>query len=180
MSRFRSTDFSWPVAALAVMTAAVFAFVTVAPSADAQSSGAGVYANQQKPSMGEVMEAAMQPLEADPEGRYVASSAGVTPLDVIASADLATDQQTVRYTQEITLENLGSAGSVCLCSTTWALTCAAATCSCRTSATSKPIIAAPGKSVKARYAGTRRVCAGASAAAVEYQVGRTIKKVGDR
>lgn len=134
----------------------------------------------QKASMGEVVEAAMQPLEADPEVRYTASAANATPIDIISSDPLTADatRQTVRYTQEITIENMSATASVCVCSTTHAGTCAAASpCTCESNA---PGIVPAGKSKKFRYAGTRKVCTAASAAGAKYQADRLVKKVGER
>ncbi len=140
----------------------------------------------QKASAFEVFEAANQPLEADPEKRYVSSAAGTTPIDIIASDPLSAEtaasdpfRQTVRYSQEVTIENMSATQSVCMCSTTHALTCAALTCACRTGA-GAPNLVPPGKSLKRRYAGTRKLCVAATAAAAEYQVERVISKVGAR
>ena len=136
--------------------------------------------NEQKASMGEVVEAAMQPLEADPEVRYTASAANTTPIDVIASDPLTADatRQTRRYSQEIVIENFSASASVCACSTTHATLCSAATsCACKSTA---PNIVPPGKSKRLRYAGTRKVCTVATASGAEYQAERTIPRVGAR
>ena len=131
-----------------------------------------------KPSMGEIVEAAMQGLAADATVKYVASSAGIDQEDLI-NTDLATDERTVRYVQNIVVENLHATISVCLCSTTWATTCASLACSCRGGG-SPSMIVAPGKSRAFRFDGTRRVCAVTSASAGEWQAERSTVLVGAR
>jgi len=157
---------------LSLLALSVFS-LTLLVSGDAQSDP-----TPQKASMGEIVEAAMQPLEADPTIKYVASSAGTDQEDLIGS-DLATAEKTIRYSQEITVINLSTTVSVCTCSTTWALTCSALSCSCRGGAAPSSIIP-PGQAKVLRYAGTRRPCAVTSAIAGEWQAERSTILVGAR
>ncbi len=132
----------------------------------------------QKPNMGELVESAMQGLDADPVVKYTSSSAGLTPIDG-RTADLDDDDQDVRHMQNIVIENFSSSVSVCICSVSWATACSAATCSCRGGANPKSVVA-PGKSKAVKLPGTRKPCTVTSAALGEYQVEISDVEVGAR
>ena len=122
-------------------------------------------------------------LEEDPEVKYVASSAGTTPEDLLTSGAppaSPTNKRTVRYSQEIVVENLHTTVTVCVFSVAAASACTSdADASCVGGADPKPVVP-PGKSRKFRYSGTRNVCAVTSASTGKWQAERLIKKVGDR
>lgn len=162
---------SLALGAQALTLAAAFLLLVPFP-ARAQPGPTGL-----KASMSEVYEAANQPLEADPVVSYTATSLATieTPFSALSSA-----QQTIRYSQEIVVENLHATISVCVFSVAAGAVCTSdADASCLGGADPKPVIA-PGKSRKFRYAGTRVPCTITSAVAGEFQVERIVRQVGAR
>lgn len=134
-----------------------------------------------KANMAEVVEAAMQPLEADAEVNYKASSLATAEVLLATTVPNGTPtQQTRRYSQEIVVENLHASISVCVYSVVAGAACTTdADASCRGGADPK-LIVAPSKSRKFRFAGTRQPCAITSAVAGEWQAERVIALVGAR
>lgn len=132
-----------------------------------------------KANMAEVVESAMQPLETDPDHKYVASAANGNPVEAFDSLDLAAGLQSRRYSQEIVIDNLSATAAVCWCPTTWATACSATSCTCRGGANPKSIVPA-GKSKKIRLAGLLRPCIIAQAAGAEWETERTTNLVGAR
>jgi hypothetical protein len=132
-------------------------------------------------SMAEVFEAAAQPLETDPEIKYVSSSAGTTPvIAVTASPVVPVAQRSVRFAQDIVIENIGSSGEVCFYTVANTEACTSdADASCTGGSDPKAVVPA-GKSKKFRIAGTRDPCVVTSGSGVEYQVERVIREGGAR
>lgn len=134
-----------------------------------------------KLSMAEVFEAAAQPLETDPEVKYVSSAADTTPVAAVTADPMVpAAQRSVRYAQDIIVENIGSSGEVCFYTVTNAQSCTDdVDASCTGGSDPKSVVPA-GKSKKFRVAGTRNPCVVASGAGVEYQVERVIREGGAR
>ncbi len=133
--------------------------------------------NTQKASMSEIIEASMQPLESDAVVVYKASS--LATMEAL-TATVPVGQRSVRYSQEIVVENFHTAISVCVYTVAAGTACTTdADASCRSGADPKMIVA-PSKSRKFRFAGTRDPCAITSAIAGEWQSERAISLVGAR
>ncbi len=131
----------------------------------------------QKASFSEVGESAMQPLESDPIVLYKASSlATMEPL----AASVTSLKRTIRYSQEVVVENLHASISVCVYSVAAGAACTTDTdATCLAAGDPKPVVA-PGKSRKFRFAGTRDLCAITSAIAGKWQSEVSTNLVGAR
>lgn len=153
--RTTRTDFYLPLVA-ALLVAAIAGVPTLAQLLS------------EKPNAGAMTEAYLQGLDANPLVKYVSSSAGTTPVDLVGSDPLTSAQRTVRYAQLVTVTNLSTSGSVCVHAMDWGDTCSSETAACASGTNDRPIVPA-GQSRTFVYEGTVDLCGVASGAGVAWQ-----------